>query len=236
MHNTGSTQAPAKPDQISSPPLPEEHPQPRRSKAAVAALVLSLAAFVVLVGLGASMAGRREPDPAITEIGGPAVLVALVASIVTGIVGLRRVKRSNGTLTGVGLAAGGLAISGLLVSLTVVGVVLEGTASDRGGSVLLEEDFGSSAPAFSTDSDRTVDLSVEGGAYRIWIKDPTSPQIARYVFAHTQPGVRFEATITTEATEGGWISLPLTTPPLERTLPPQYMVWAAVLNPLALLK
>lgn len=200
MDITGSTQAPVKPDQSSPPPPPEERP-PRRSRAAVAAFALSLAAFVVVVGLGASMTDGREPDPVIAAIGGLALIAAVVASMVTGIVGIRRVKRSTGALTGVGLAWSGLTISVILVSLAVLGAILEG-----GGTVVLEEDFESGAPAFSTDSDRTVDLSVQDGTYRIWIKDPAAPQATRYVFAHTRDGVRFEASITTEATTGGWIS------------------------------
>ncbi len=200
-----STQA----DQPPPSPLREDRPRPRRSRAAVASLVLSLAALAVVIGVGITMGGGQQPDEVFAGVAGLAMIAALVGSVVTGIVAVRRIKRSNGALSGVGLASSGLTLSGLMVALTVVGAILESTGgapTDRSSDVLLRENFNSGRPEFSLDSDRDVDLSVADGAYRIWIKDPVAPQFMRYVFAHTHPGLRFEATITTEAATGGWIS------------------------------
>ena len=78
-----------------------------------------------------------------------------------------------------------------LAVLTAIGFV----AAPTGGE-LFAEDFDDEPIEFSTDSDRTVDLRVEDGAYRIELKDARAPQLARHVFTHSYDGLSFEATVT----------------------------------------
>jgi hypothetical protein len=77
-----------------------------------------------------------------------------------------------------------------IVVLAAIGFLME----TRSGEVFAE-DFESGPVAFSTDSDRRVDLSVEDGAYRIEIKDASGPQLTRHVFTHSYDGLSFEATV-----------------------------------------
>jgi len=89
-------------------------------------------------------------------------------------------------------------VVGTLIVMAVAGAVLQ--PSD---GTFLAEDFDSGTTQFSTDSDRLVDLTVEDGAYHIAIKDPTAPQIARFVFSSARHAFRFEADVSVEG-EGGW--------------------------------
>lgn len=62
-------------------------------------------------------------------------------------------------------------------------------------STLLEEDFSSSSPVFSTESDESVDLVVENGEYVVRMKDVSGPQAVRHLFEEATDTLRFEADI-----------------------------------------
>jgi hypothetical protein len=80
---------------------------------------------------------------------------------------------------------------GIFAVLGVIGYVL----GSNGSEVLLEEDFSSDDPEFSTDSDPLVDFSVENDAYHILIKDASVDQFARHIFDISHDGLKFEATV-----------------------------------------
>ena len=84
-------------------------------------------------------------------------------------------------------------VASVIVGLTVIGAISD-AGSPEGGEIFAE-DFESDRIGFSTDSDRTIDLSVEDGVYRIEVKETEAPSLMRHVFAHTYDGVSIEATI-----------------------------------------
>jgi hypothetical protein len=66
-------------------------------------------------------------------------------------------------------------------------------------STLLDEDFNSASPAFSTAGNEFADLVVEGGAYVVRMKDVSVNQIVRHSFETATDTVRFEADIILSA-------------------------------------
>jgi hypothetical protein len=93
-----------------------------------------------------------------------------------------------------------LAVVSVVVGLAVIGSIADQRKPTRWngtrGDVLLDEDFGSATPEFSTDTDRFVDLTVVNEEYRVTVRDSSRPQAIRNVFPHTFPSVRFDATAT----------------------------------------
>jgi len=116
-------------------------------------------------------------------------------------VGLRRAAGRVRARVGQVLGIIGTAVWGLLLALSVVGFLIG--VED---STLLDEDFSSEVPVFSTDSDRFVDLVVEDGEYLVRIKDASVPQTIRHLFVRTYDGVRFEATIAPAADDSAALS------------------------------
>ena len=112
--------------------------------------------------------------------------------------GLRLANGRRKARIGKVLGAIGTVVWGLIVAFIVVGAL----TTDE----LLNEDFNSDSIAFSTDSDRFVDLSVEDGMYRILIKDPQVPQIVRSVFPFSKGALRIDTTAT-HSTDGEGLSL-----------------------------
>jgi hypothetical protein len=123
--------------------------------------------------------------------------VVPVVALVLGWIALRRTGR--GDQGGRGLAIAGTVLGGVsLLGFIVVAVAIEDDLDDA----LLDEDFSSESPRFSTDSDPDVDLSVVDGTYRVRIKESSSPQLIRTFFGRTEGAVRFEATVTQLAGPG----------------------------------
>jgi hypothetical protein len=89
----------------------------------------------------------------------------------------------------IGLVVGAIAV---FAALAAIGFLVAPTESE----IVLEEDFSSDEPEFTTDSDPHVDQTVSGGAYHILIKDASSPQLTRHIFDHSYDAFRFESTVT----------------------------------------
>ena len=113
----------------------------------------------------------------------------IVALVVSGIA-LRRVRREG--RGGKGLAVTGTVLGGVsLLAFIALAVAVYNQADEN----LVDEDFSTARPRFSTDSDPLVDLSVVDGTSRIRIMDASSPQTIRSFFDRSRGGVRFEATL-----------------------------------------
>jgi hypothetical protein len=97
-----------------------------------------------------------------------------------------------------------ITIATTFVVLAVIGFLTE----PRSGQLFME-DFEDPPIGFSTDQDRTVDLRVEGGMYRIEVKDPRVPTLARHVFSQSYDGLSFEATVVhpEDTEDDAWASV-----------------------------
>jgi hypothetical protein len=86
------------------------------------------------------------------------------------------------------------------VLVALVAVVFLSWSNQEG--VILDEDFASGSPGFSTESDQFVDLTIVDDAYRVELKDVSAPQLMRHIFDDRYDGLRFESTVTQVAGSG----------------------------------
>lgn len=149
-------------------PPPSSEP-PRRTPLAVWALGLAIAPWVVGIAYGvvAVIVGERvyPPSSAVAAILGVFVLGCFAGALVTGIVAIRRIRRSDGRLKGMGLTSAAFAV----VLLTFAGSFAFETAGP--GEDLLRDDF-EGARNFWTGEDATVSKAYANGGYEVLIKDP----------------------------------------------------------------
>lgn len=109
------------PNAMTPPPDNSQLSKPRRSKLAMASLVLGAWVPILLVLLG-FLQGVAEPEAVAGAIGHVIVYGAFVsfpASIIIGIVALCIIRSHQGQLLGRGLAIGGICLSGLIVSVAL---------------------------------------------------------------------------------------------------------------------
>jgi hypothetical protein len=103
------------------------------------------------------------------------------------------------------LAVAGVIVVAMLAGLIALGALtkVDPIGSTTAASTLFHEEFASEESAaksgFSLDKDRSVDLRVTDGVYRVTFKETAHPQIIRHLFERTYEGIAFEATVAVPA-------------------------------------